>query len=188
MKRPDKHDHLLDKAIELFSRRGFHGTSIDAIVAETGIAKTTIYRHFETKEDLIVAALRRTDEEFRLQMRTFVEAASADPTERIFASFDFLEVWFQSNSFYGCPFLSAASEYVEQTDLVFQEARLHKRLMVAYFEELARAASLADPVDVAKRINLLQEGAVASAQITGEPSEARMAKHLAAELILNNGN
>ena len=183
MRRAEKREHLIDKAMALFNRRGYHATGVDTIIDEAGIAKTTLYRHFSTKEDLIAAALRKTDEQFRRDMRAFVEAAATEPKDRLLATFDYLEVWFRDSAFHGCPFMSAASEYGDQTDPVFQEARLHKRLTLAYFEELAHAAGLDAPEDVAQTINLLHEGATAVAQISGDLTAARTAKRAAACLV-----
>src|SRR6187551_982321 len=99
MPRPAKRDELLDAAIRLFNRHGFRATGVDRLMEETGIAKTTLYRHFATKEDLIVAALSRIDELARDDLRAFVEAASDNPTERILAAFDWLEPWLEHEEF-----------------------------------------------------------------------------------------
>ncbi len=116
-------------------------------------------------------------------MRQAVDKSGRDPKQKILTTFDFLEDWFEDKSFYGCPFMSAAGEYGERRSTVFQEAAMHKRLVVAYFEELARAAHLNDPRRVAEEINLLHEGATATAHITGDAGEARKAKAIAAKLI-----
>ena len=62
MKRAEKREHLIDVATRLFNRLGYHAAGIDQVIAEAGLAKTTLYRHFKSKEDLIVAVLRRLDE------------------------------------------------------------------------------------------------------------------------------
>lgn len=183
MRRDEKKDHLIETAARLFNARGYTATGVDQVIAESGIAKTTLYRHFGSKEDLIVAVLRRIDERFRDDMRRFVEAKSSDPCERLLATFDFLEAWFRDERFHGCPFVSAAGEHAPRGNPVFQEAMVHKRLVKAYFEDLARAAGLADPKRIAEEINLLHEGAVAVAHVTGDPEAARTAKETAARLI-----
>ena len=183
MKRAEKREHLIDVATTLFNRLGYRAAGIDHVIAEAGIAKTTLYRHFKTKEDLIVAVLRRLDERYRDNMRQTVDKLAQEPTQKLLATFDFLERWFNERSFYGCPFISAAGEYGERRSAVFQEAVLHKRLMLAYFEELARAAKLHDAPRVAEEINLLHEGATAVAHISGDPSAAGKAKTLAATVI-----
>jgi AcrR family transcriptional regulator len=83
MRRSQIRDHLLETALRLFYQHGYHATGIDLIIAEAGVAKTTLYRHFETKEDLILAALERRDEQDRDTMRAFVEQRASDPVERL---------------------------------------------------------------------------------------------------------
>lgn len=94
-------DHLLEAALRLFNQHGYHATGIDVIIAEAGVAKTTLYRHFETKGDLILAVLERRDEQDRDAMRAFVEQRTKDPVERLLATFDFLEAWFRDEHFRG---------------------------------------------------------------------------------------
>ncbi len=185
MKRAQKREHLIDVATALFNRLGYRAAGVDRVIAEAGIAKTTLYRHFRSKEDLIVAVLQRIDQQYRDDMREAVDSLAREPKQKLLATFDFLEAWFKHKSFYGCPFMSAAGEYGERQSAVFQEAALHKRLMVAYVEELARAAELNHPRQLAEQINLLHEGAIAVAHVTGKADVARKAKTVAARLIEN---
>ncbi len=167
MKRADKRDYLIDVAMQMFNRGGFRGTGIDEIMAETGIAKTTLYRHFASKDELIIAALAKSDEATRDELRTFVERASNDPTERLLATFDQLDIWIRDGEFKGCPFVAAASEFCDVNHPIFQQVRMHKRLYLAYFEELVRAAGISDPKRFAAQILMLHEGAVAFAHVLG---------------------
>ena len=183
MRRSEIRDHLLDIALRLFNQHGYHATGIDLIVAEAGVAKTTLYRHFETKEDLILAALERRDEEDRVAMRAFVEQRASDPAERLLVTFDFLEASFSDKQFRGCLFVSAAGEHKDTANPVFRAAVMHKRLVIAYFEELAHAARFAEPKRIAVEINLLHEGAMAVAQMTRIAEPAQQAKLIAAQLL-----
>ncbi len=74
-----KREHLIDIARRLFYRDGFHNTGIDAILAEAGVAKMTLYKHFKSKEELILACLHRQDEEFRNGLMQRVEKQSGEP-------------------------------------------------------------------------------------------------------------
>jgi AcrR family transcriptional regulator len=183
MKRAEKREHLVDVAARIFNRHGYHAAGIDQVIAEAGIAKTTLYRHFESKEDLIVAVLKRIDEQYRDNMRQAVDNLAKAPKDKLLATFDYLETWFRDKSFYGCPFVNAAAEYSDRRSQVFKEASTHKRLVMTYFEELASAAKLADPRRLANEINLLHEGATAVAHITGDAGEAQKAKVIAKALI-----
>lgn len=186
MRRAEKRAYLIDTAIRLFNRYGYRATGVDRLMEETGIAKTTLYRHFASKEELIVAALAKVDEEGRDEMRAFVEAASDDPHERILATFDQLAIWLEDPEFKGCPFMAAAGEYGQpgtSSDPVFQQVRMHKLLYLAYFEELVRAARIPDPRIIAQQLVMLHEGAIAFAQVLGSEGVAKKARRVAKALI-----
>ncbi|MGN7735894.1 TetR/AcrR family transcriptional regulator [Ensifer sp. 22564] len=183
MRRSEIRGHLLDTALRLFNLHGYHATGIDLLIAEAGVAKTTLYRHFETKEDLILAALERRDEQSRAEMRIFVEQRTNDPYERLLATFDFLEASVRDKQFRGCIFMSAAGEHKEAVDPVFRAALMHKRLVLAYFEELAHAARFAEPKRISDTINLLHEGATAIAQMTRTGEPVRQSKRMAVSLL-----
>ena len=183
MLRTAKREDLIDLAMRLFNRHGYHATGVDRIMEETGIAKTTLYRHFGSKEELIVAALAKIDEALRDELRSYVENASHDPRERLLATFGQLDVWLRDSEFKGCPFISAAAEYAGSNDPVFQQVRLHKRLTLAYFEELVRAGNLPDAKQLARQIMMLHEGAIAYAQVLGCEGAAESARRAAERLI-----
>ena len=111
------------------------------------------------------------------------KSAHESPDERLLATFEFLETCFRQRSFRGCPFISAACEHSEPSDPVFQASLLHKRLVLAYFEELCHAADFLEAKRVAAMVNLLHEGAIAVAQISRSPEAARSAKAIAASLL-----
>lgn len=183
MRRSEIRDHLLDTALRLFNQHGYHATGVDLIIAEARVAKTTLYRHFATKEELILAALERRDEQSRNAMRSFVEQRAREPRERILMTFTYLEEVIGDKHFNGCIFANAAGEFKEVGDPVFQAALTHKKLTRAYFEELAYAAQLSDPRRIAAEVNLLHEGAVAVAQMTRSTSSVRHARAMAQQLL-----
>ncbi|MCG8506444.1 MAG: TetR/AcrR family transcriptional regulator [Sphingomonadales bacterium] len=183
MKRAEKRRHLIETAARLFNERGYHAVGVDQIIAEAGVAKTTLYRHFSTKEALTAEALKLQDEDFRDGMRAFVEARASAAGARILATFDYIKAWFEDAEFHGCPFVSATHEHAALADSVSAEALLHKRLVIAYFEELAHAAGLSDPKAAAREINLLHEGAVAVAHVLGVSEAAEDAKSIARRVL-----
>lgn len=183
MRRSEIRGFILDTALRLFNRQGYQATGVDLVVEETGVAKTTLYRHFPSKDDLIIAAINRDDERARDAMRAFVERRAAKPVDRLLATFDHLKGWIASDEFRGCPFLAAAGEHSDSDGAVFRAAALHKRLVLAYFEELVHAAGLREPKRIAAEINLLHEGATAVAQVTRDPKAAEHAKRMAARLL-----
>ncbi|MFT7041116.1 MAG: AcrR family transcriptional regulator, partial [Paracoccaceae bacterium] len=92
--RPSKRDELVRKALAIFYRDGFHAAGMDLLAAETGISKTSMYKHFRTKEDLILAVLRLRDEEFRNWLFRRMERSADTPRARLLAMFDALAEWF----------------------------------------------------------------------------------------------
>ena len=107
---PSKRDELVEAAMRVFERQGFHTSGLDAVLREAGISRMTVYNHFRSKNDLIVAALRRKDECSRHALMTHVDQAP-DPASRVRALFDFHERWFTCREFKGCMFLGAAAEF-----------------------------------------------------------------------------
>ncbi len=183
MRRAAKREQLIDAAAELFNRYGYQATGVDRIMEETGISKTTLYRHFASKDELVVAVLAKADEMAREDLRLYVERTSSDPRERVLATFGQLDIWLKDDQFRGCPFISAAAEYGDLSSPVLHQARLHKRLTLAYFEELTRAARLPDPKRFAVKLMMLHEGAIAFAQVLGPDGVAANAREAAERLM-----
>lgn len=180
-----KRQQLVDTAIELFNAHGFHAVGIDRIAQEAGVSKKTMYSHFRSKEELILAALRHHDGLFRNGFMKAVHAAGRTPRERLLAIFDVAQAWFSDHTFYGCMFINAVGEYAEPDTPIREVCRQFKALMRGYIEQLAREAGLADPDDVADTLALLLEGAIVTAQVSDRPDAAATAKSAARVLIDN---
>ncbi|MEJ8567154.1 TetR/AcrR family transcriptional regulator [Elongatibacter sediminis] len=174
---------LIETAVELFNEHGFHGVGIDRIAEAAGVSKKTMYHHFRSKEELILAALRHHDGLFRNQFMKGVEAAADTPRERLLAIFDVAEAWFASNRFFGCLFINAVGEYAEPDTPIRGVCRQFKQLMRGYIEDLAREAGAPDAPALADALALLLEGAIVTAQVSGNPSAAESARQAAAVLI-----
>ena len=178
-----KRDHLVETALRLFDRDGFRATGIDRILAESGVAKMTLYNHFRSKDELILAALRRRDERFRNWFMRAVELRAGTPRERLLAMFDALAEWFRDRSFNGCLFISAAAEFCGGALTIRAGCAEHKRLMRDYVRGLARDAGARDPDSLAGALELLMEGATVTAQVTGSTDSADRARAAAVVLI-----
>ncbi len=182
-----KRDQLVDTALDLFCRDGFHATGIDKILAEAGVAKMTLYNHFKSKDELILAALRRRDETFRNGFMRDIERLGKTPGERLLAIFDVLEEWFRGRKFTGCTFINASAEFAPPDDPIHAAAAEHKRLVLAYMVELTTAAQAKDPDALARGLMLLMEGAVVMAYVAGQSSAAAQAKKTAKILLADAG-
>lgn len=185
---PSRRDDLVDTALRLFYTHGFNATGIDRILAESGVAKMTLYKYFRSKDELILAALQLRDERFRNWLMGEMEAASDDPRDRLLAMFDALEVWFKGKAFKGlgfsgCAFINAAAEFGDQDHPAHRLSAEHKKRVVEYLEKTCREAGLPDPENLAERIALLKEGAIATAHTRNKPDAARLAKEVARILI-----
>ena len=178
-----KREHLVDTALALFDRRGFHATGIDTILAESGVAKMTLYNHFRSKDELILAVLRRRDERFRNWFVRAVERRAKSPRARLMAVFSVLEEWFGEGGFHGCLFISAAAEFSTESGAIRASCDEHKKLVVAYLCKLATEARARDPQALAEDLSLVMEGAIVTAQITGSTRPAKQARRAAKVLI-----
>ena len=176
-------ERLIQAGLKLFYRDGFHATGIDAILAEAGVAKRSLYTHFRSKEDLILAVMRRRDELFRNWLVREVEKVAQDPVSRLLACFDVIGRWVKSKEFYGCACINASAEFGNHSDPIHRVAADHKAFIADYLKRLARAAGLENPELLSQQLLLLIDGAVVVAQVTGRKDAVASAKK-AAETIL----
>lgn len=179
-----RRDHLIDTAIELFYRDGFHATGIDKILAQSGVAKMTLYKHFKSKDELILAALRRRDERFRNWFMRTVEGRATAPRDRLLAIYDVLEEWFSSRDFNGCMFINASAEFADPGDPIHATAAENKHLIRAYVRDLAADAGATDTDALAWNLILLVEGAIVMAHVAGSRDAASRARR-AAEILVS---
>ena len=183
--RPDgsKREALIATALRLFARTGYRATGIDTILAEAGAAKMTLYHHFKSKDDLIVAALKKRDAEWRAWFMRRVEARARTPREKLHALFGVLEEWFRNRDYHGCSFGQAATEFREPQHAVHKMATEHKRRMLEYLRGLAEEAHAREPERLARQLSLLIEGAVIHMEVFREPEVARIAGDAAQKLV-----
>ena len=181
--RPTKRDELVQKALQVFYRNGFQATGMDMLVAETGISKTSMYKHFRTKEDLILAVLRLRDEQFRTWLYRRMEDLADTPKQQLIAMFDALAEWFGEPGYRGCMFIKASSEYQDSNHLSHQQSADHKRLLERHITALAERAGLPDPGALARQLLILKEGAIVTAHLGHTANPAQDAKAAAIRLV-----
>ncbi|MFT5349593.1 MAG: AcrR family transcriptional regulator [Planctomycetota bacterium] len=178
-----KREQLINTATKLYAERGYHATGIDTILAESGIAKKTLYNHFRKKEELILAVLRQQDGEFRNYFMRQVETQAQNPKDRLLAIFDVAEQWFSQKNFFGCMFINAIGEYSGKDTPIRDACREYKKLMRDYIQSLAEDAGASDPTALADELALLLEGAIVTAQVSERIESAKTAKKIAKMLI-----
>ncbi len=178
-----KRDELVQNAMRAFYQGGFHAVGMDRLAKETGVSKTAIYKHFRTKDDLILAVLRLRDEQYRNWLVRRVEALASTPKDRLVAVFDALGEWFAEPSFKSCIFIKASSEFQERGNPIHASSAEHKHLLFKYFSRLTNGMGADDPEGLARQIQLLHEGAIVQAHLRDPRDVAQDAKAAAARLI-----
>ncbi|WP_299394057.1 TetR/AcrR family transcriptional regulator [Pelagibius sp.] len=178
-----RREHLVETATQLFSQHGFRATGIDTILAAAGVAKMTLYNHFKSKDDLILASLRCADEQTRAHLAEDIAARGGSARTRLLAVFEDLARWVEEPAFNGCLFTKAAADYPDARDPIHALAAEHKRLLRGFLEGLAREAGATDPAALAWQLQLLFDGATVQAQICGDSGAATQALQAAERLI-----
>lgn len=191
--RPSKRDELVQEALKVFYQNGFTATGMDLLVKKTGISKTSMYKHFRTKDDLILAVLRLRDEQLRNWFFRRVEDLASTPLEQVLAVFDVLEEWFQQPEFQGCMFIKASSEFQSTDDPIYSQCTEHKKLMHSAILKYVLALETDGgniPSDVAEKLAgqflLLIEGATVLKHMGVSNKAALDAKEAAVSLLQAN--
>ena len=178
-----KRDELVQNAMRAFYHGGFHAVGMDRLAKETGVSKTAIYKHFRTKEDLILAVLRLRDEQYRNWLVRRVEALAKTPTEQILAVFDALGEWFGETSFRSCIFVKASAEFQDRNDPIHATAAEHKRLLLNIFRKLTEKLDIEMAEELARELQLIHEGAIVLAHLQDPSQVAADAKRAAKRLL-----
>ena len=176
-------EHVLTVAHELFYWRGIRATGVDTIAREAGVAPTTLYRLFASKDDLVATYVERAD---RLYQEWFDEAAGppdAGPRERILALFEALDEQVQPQRCRGCPFLMALAEFPDADLQAHRHAVAMKAWVRERLEALASDLGVRDPAALADQLSVVMEGVYASAQALGAGGPARRGRQLAEMLV-----
>jgi AcrR family transcriptional regulator len=181
-------ERLVAAAVELFYRRGFAAVGIDQVIAAAGVTKTTFYKHFEGKDDLMVAAVQRRDQwESRAWDRAIRNLTGDDPSpaKQLLAMLDVMDLWFNDPDFHGCMFLNTAVEFPNPHDPIHQAAAAYKRKGRDHRRDLARAAGAtpADAETFADCYTALIEGALVLRQTQGRNDAAKAIRPAVVQLI-----
>jgi AcrR family transcriptional regulator len=180
--------HVLDVAEELFYADGIHATGIDKVAATAGVAPTTLYRLFASKDDLVAAYVERFAVGYREWIETVTSAPGLTPAEGVLALIDGLVDATASDGFRGCPFLMALAEYPDSSSAAHARAQEVKAWVRGKLGELARelpGVSRSSAQVVADQIALVVEGLYGSVAALGPGGPARCARALAA-LVLDS--
>jgi AcrR family transcriptional regulator len=155
---------------------------VDKVIAESGVAKATLYKHFPSKDDLVVAYLDVSDTAWQEALRSAAEAAGPDPREQLVGMFDALVGAWRREGFHGCAFINTAAES-EPGTRVHARTVEHKLAVRDWVRELARAAGARDADALARGLTLLLDGGLAAGVLDGDPAAAAAAKDAARALV-----
>lgn len=175
-------ERILDAAGRLFYAHGFHAVGVDTIIAESGVAKMTLYRHFRSKDDLVAAYLERANQQFWVW---FDEATRAvdDPLKRLRAACAAVARLATSPKCLGCTFQATAAEFPRLDHPAHRVALDHKQALRARLRDMASAAGLYAPDELADQLLLLTDGAWVAARMYGPGNHAAVLVPAADALI-----
>jgi AcrR family transcriptional regulator len=181
---PDVRDRILATASDLFYQHGIRAVGVDLVVEKAGVAKTSLYRHFGTKDDLVVAFLQRMDEEF---WKTWDEVSQQHPDDgraELKAQLEWIGERVNQPDYRGCPQLNIAAEYPELGHPARKFAKEHKREMRRRLKNIAEKLKSADPDQLAGQLAVLINGAFVSTPMY-EPGEATTLLQRAAAALIS---
>ncbi|CAN5316537.1 TetR/AcrR family transcriptional regulator [soil metagenome] len=182
--RASPRDRLMQAATRLFCKHGINATGIDAIVHEAGTAKTTLYKLFGSKSDLVDAVLQSESQIWRAWFIAAIEAAGKSPRAKLDAIFPVLKSWFSEEDYYGCVFINAVGEHDKDETRLRAITMQHKSFVLSHVAGLAHSAGAADPAALAHQLGILMDGAIVAAMVTRDPKIADAAG-IAANALLN---
>src|ERR1700737_4082687 len=174
---------LLNAATHLFCKNGINATGIDAIIDEAGTAKTTLYKLFGSKTNLVHAVLESEGKQWRQWFIGAIEAGGGDAEKKLSRIFPALKSWFGEERFYGCPFINAVAEHDKDQKQFPNIAMKHKKVVLAHIEKLAAEMGAAEPEVLAHQLALLIDGAIVAAMVSRNPGVADTAGLAACSLF-----
>jgi len=174
-------------AYELFSRHGIRAVGVDTLSARSGVAKMTLYRHYPSKDDLVLAFLRRREELWtRSWLQQDVERRARAPAERLLVVFDVFDKWFRRRDFEGCSFVKVLLEHGDRGHPVRNAAEAHIGTIRAFLRQLAEDAGVRDADAFARQLQILMMGSIVAAY-AGDQDAARRAKEMGLLLLARAG-
>ncbi|MFM0207742.1 helix-turn-helix domain containing protein [Paraburkholderia sediminicola] len=180
---PNTRERILRTASELFYREGTRAVGVDLIVEQAGVAKTSLYRHFGTKDDLIEAFLLLEDEDFWRHWDAVAAQHKGAPREELDAQLQWIGERIARPGYRGCPQINIAAEYADDKHPARKVAVAHKRELRRRLADLARALRVDKPETVALRLGTMIDGALSSGSALHAEGPVQFLQELAQILI-----
>lgn len=153
-------ERILDAASRLFTQQGISRTGVDTLIAEAGVAKATFYRHFPSKEQLVVAWLLDPRTRWFHRVRAIAESRAATPAERVPRLFEAAAEWLEAGDYRGCPYLNTAVELADPNRPPGHALREYLAEIGTYLEQQAALIGHPDPAHVGRQLHTLMAGAI----------------------------
>ncbi|SEC59764.1 regulatory protein, tetR family [Amycolatopsis tolypomycina] len=158
---------LLASASRLFYTEGLHSVGIDRVIADAGVTRATLYRHFPSKDDLLVAYLTEADRMIRAEVAAArTSSANRSPADAVRAVAATIADGIRAPGFRGCAFLNAAAEYPDPTHPVHQAVLAHRQWFLETVTELLAETGETAPEPAAQHFVMLRDGAMAAGCLT----------------------
>ena len=155
-------EKVLSTAARLFYANGVRAVGVEWIAAESGVAKTSLYRHFQTKDDLVAAFLEREDREFWQQWEEMVAAAPTGPKAELMALLNWIGTRVSRDGYRGCPQINVAAEFADPEHPARRIRTQHKAQMLKRLGDIVGRIGVTRPDDSAVQLALLIDGAFTS--------------------------
>src|SRR5262245_6238175 len=171
---------LTEAAARRFYRDGFRNVGLEQLLTDVGISKTAFYKHFECKEDLVLAALEMKKRWLENTFREMIsERGGATAVGQLRALFDVVDRVIDDDEFQGCIFVNVAMEYPLPHDPAHIAAAQAKQAIEEIVRELATRAGVAEPRQMARELCLIMEGAYVTRQVAGDKQSVEIARRVA---------
>lgn len=157
-------DRILTTASVLFYRQGVRAVGVDLVTEQAGVAKTSLYRHFRTKDDLVAAFLQREDEDFWSCWDEAGQLHRHDPIAELEAHLDWIGARVERLNYRGCPQINVAAEFPDPSHPARKVAADHKRELRRRLKAIAERLQVNNPEELSGQLALLINGTFVSAQ------------------------
>ena len=164
---PGARQRIEDAAVDLFRQQGLRGVSADRIIARAEVSKVTFYRHFPTKDDVVLAYLQRE----WASVREVMDAVADDPASAdggIAALTALMRAQICLPGFRGCPFINAAAELTDRSHPARALIQDYRAWLTDRFAERLRGAGVSEPERKARDILMLRDGAMVAGYLADD--------------------
>jgi AcrR family transcriptional regulator len=185
----ERREQLVSVAFDLFYRYGVHAVGINRVIAESGVAKKTLYNHFSSKEELVAATVDYRDQKFSSWIEGRTQKAS-NGQQALYAIFTALDDWFNERDkqilpFHGCYFINVSAEFSDFNHPIHQQCTRHKKAMFHLIKVYASTifADEKTVITISEAIATLKEGSIVQAYVLGDLQAAVKARTIVEELL-----